>query len=353
MAEFASQSYDAVMERMLSRITDEEDKRPGSPVRDLLSPYAIELAMVYIEMDNVLNLGFIDSSYGEYVDRRAAEQDLTRKPSVVASGTLTLSGPAGTEVPAGSIVSTDDDEPVTFVTLNAVIIGDSPTQVDAVSIVGGLGGNVEAGAIVRVRGDLSGVVTVTNEASFIGGFDAETDDELIARYKEKVSRPAASGNRFDYEQWAKEVAGISDAKCYPLWNGPGTVKVVVTNSERRSPSQSVIDSVITHIGAKHPIGANVTVSGVTEVPIDVSAKITLTGKGTLAQARTEIAAGITAYFRWFAFVQSVIRYTQIGNVLLEASDVLDYEDLRINGVSSNIELQTDEVPVLGALTIEL
>lgn len=353
MAEFESQTYEAILERLKSRISDEEDKRPGSVVHDLLSPFAIELTLAYIEMDNVLNLGFIDTTYGEYVDRRAAEQDLTRKVAVKSSGTITLEGPEGTVVPKGSAVSTDGDEPVSFITVEDVLIGEFPTQVGVIAGVGGIAGNVEAGAVVRVLGDLSGIVTVSNGEAFSGGFDEESDVELIARYKEKISRPASSGNRYDYEQWAKEVAGVYDAKCYPLWDGPGTVRVVVTNGERRTPSQDVIDNVIEHIDAVHPVGADVTISGVTEVPIDVSAKITLTGNGSLTKVREDIAEGITAYFRWFAFMQTVIRYTQIGNVLLEASGVLDYENLRINGVLSNIELKSDEVPVLGVLTIEI
>lgn len=353
MAEFESQTYEAILERLKSRITNEEDKRPGSIVHDLLSPYAIELALTYIEMDNVLNLGFIDTSYGEYVDRRANEQGLTRKDAVESVGTLLLSGPQGTEIPAGTLVSTDADDPVTFFTSVDTVLGAGPTRVAAESEYGGLDGNVETGAIVHMLEDLSGIVSVTNDTPFVGGFDEETDEELISRYKEKVSRPASSGNKFDYEQWAKEVAGIADAKCYPLWDGPGTVKVVVINSERRSPSQPVIDNVTSYIASRHPIGASVTINGVTEVPIDVSAKITLTNSGELEAVKQGVRDGLTAYFKYFAFIQSVIRYTQIGNVLLEAEGVLDYEDLRINGVSANIELQSNEVPILGALSIEI
>lgn len=41
----------------------------------------------------------------------------------------------------------------------------------------------------------------------------KSDDELRDRYFEKVSLPATSGSKYHYEQWAKEISGVGDAKC--------------------------------------------------------------------------------------------------------------------------------------------
>ena len=41
----------------------------------------------------------------------------------------------------------------------------------------------------------------------------------------KVSLPATSGSKYHYIQWAKEINGVGNAKCLPLWNGNGTVKL--------------------------------------------------------------------------------------------------------------------------------
>jgi uncharacterized phage protein gp47/JayE len=351
MAQFENETFERILERMLARIPDTIDKRQGSVVYDLLAPAAAELAQAYIEMDNVLNLGFADTTYGEYLDRRAAEQGLTRKAAVKAAGQVTFSGPDGTVIPVGTRVSTEGENPIYFVTTAEGTITSGSVTVDAEAEVGGVDGNVDAGKITVVLGDLSGVVTVTNAQPFAGGINEETDEELLARYKEHVTRPITSGNKFQYEAWAKEIAGIADARCYPLWNGNGTVKVVVVNSEKRSPSASVIQAVADYIETVRTVGADVTVVGVTEVPINVSAMITLANGVTLADAEADIRARITEYFKQIAFYETTVRYTAIGNAILDAKGVIDYANLTVNGSVTNVILNDDEVPILGAVNI--
>jgi uncharacterized phage protein gp47/JayE len=351
VAQFENETFERILERMLARLPDDIDKRQGSVVYDLLAPAAAELAQAYIEMDNVLNLGFADTTYGEYLDRRAAEQGLTRKPAVKATGRLTFSGPKGTIIPVGTRVSTEGETPVYFVTTTEVTITEGPVTVDAEAEVGGVNGNVDAGKITVVLGDLSGVVTVTNAEPFTGGIDEETDEELLARYKEKVTRPITSGNKYQYEAWAKEVPGVADARCYPRWNGNGTVKIVVVDSEKRSPSAQVIQAVADHIEEVRPVLADVTVVGVTEVPINISVTVTLAAGVNPSDVEVSIRENITEYFKQIAFVDTIVRYTAIGNAILDANGVIDYSNLTVNGSVANVILNDDEVPILGAVSI--
>mgnify|MGYP001331218533 CR=1 FL=1 len=351
MAQFESETFERILERMLARLPDDIDKRQGSVVYDLLAPAAAELAQAYIEMDNVLNLGFADTTYGEYLDRRAAEQGLTRKSAVKSIGRLTFSGPEGTVIPVGTRVSTEGETPVYFVTTTEGTIVGGTVKVDAEAEVGGINGNVDAGKITVVLGDLSGVVTVTNAEPFTGGINEETDEELLERYKEKVTRPITSGNKYQYEAWAKEIAGVADARCYPVWNGPGTVKVVVVNSEKRSPSAQVIQAVADYIESVRPVNADVTVVGVTEVPIDISVTVTLSTGADPSAVETNIRENITEYFKKIGFVETIVRYTAIGNAILDANGVIDYSNLTVNGSVANVILNDDEVPILGSVSI--
>ena len=102
---------------------------------------------------------------------------------------------------------------------------------------------VPIGAVNRFPVTLPGLVSVTNEEAASGGFDEETDDELRERYFEKVSLPATSGSKYHYVMWAKEVSGVGDAKCLPLWNGNGTVKVVIINADKGAASSELISAV--------------------------------------------------------------------------------------------------------------
>src|SRR5690606_21921379 len=112
---FENETQEVILERMLQKVDPELDKREGSIVFDMTSPASIELAKAYIEMDNVLQFGFAQTSYGPYLEMRAREVGLYRKPAVKSIGELTFNGPAGTEIPAGTQVSNNDEEDLIIV----------------------------------------------------------------------------------------------------------------------------------------------------------------------------------------------------------------------------------------------
>ncbi|WP_230478800.1 baseplate J/gp47 family protein [Kingella kingae] len=62
-----------------------------------------------------------------------------------------------------------------------------------------------------------------------GGTDAESDASLLARLLERLRRPPAGGNQYDYKNWALSVDGVSSAYVYPLRRGLGTVDIAITS----------------------------------------------------------------------------------------------------------------------------
>lgn len=354
---YENQTKDAIHQRMLDATPKDIDKRPGSITYDLTGPAAIELESVYLELDGLLDKGFVikadgtASTFGEYLDRRVAEIGLTRKPSVKSTGQVTFTGPNGTTIPAGTEVATDGENPVYFVTTAAGTITNGTVTVAAEAKVGGMNGNINGGAVKIVLGDLAGIVTGTNVAPFTGGVDTESDDDLLKRYLDRVRKPATSGNANHYRQWALEIAGISDAKVYPIWNGPGTVKVVLLDADKTAPDAAKVTEVTSYIESQRPVGATVTVVGATEVPINVSVKVTLKAGSTLSQAQTQITDGLRLYLKTLAFVDPVVRYSRIANVILDADAVLDYSNLTLNGGTTNISITDGSVAVVGTVSV--
>lgn len=356
---YEDQTSAAVLERMLGNSPPDVDQRPGSVTYDLESPAAIEVSLAYSELDNVLNFGFADTATGEYLDRRASEYGLTRKPSVKASGSVTFAGPDDAVIPAGTVVSTGGDTPVYFVTLSAVTIAGPTTTVLAEAQEGGAVGNVGIGAINTMTGDLVGIVTVTNTVNFSGGVDTESDADLYARYLERAQRPATSGNANQYRQWALEVAGVGSAIVYPIWNGPGTVKVVLLGADKTAPDQSVVDAVQQYIDPTQdgrgegaaPVGPIVTVQAAVEVPINISVDCDIEPGYTEDEVRAQIESGVTAYLATLAFSDPLVRITRIANVILDVPRVIDYRDLTINGGTGNVLIADGEVAVLGTVTV--
>lgn len=350
---FESETDEIIHERMLEEIDESVDKRQGSVVHDLTRPAAAELAQAYIYLDDILTFGFAGEDMpGEFLDLRARELGVYRKPSVESIGELTFTGDVGTFIEQGARARTDGDDPIYFETTDLGTIGASGSvTIPAIAEEGGFDGNVSSETITVMLGDLSGTVEVINADSFGGGADIETDESLLERYFDRTQKPVTSGNIYHYEQWAKEVPGVGDVKVYPIWNGAGTVKVVLLDEEKKSPDKAIIEAATKHIEEFRPIGAEVTVVGADEILVDISAKLVLSDGISIVDVKSDIEEGVSKYLSSLAFVDPVVRYTQIASVLLSIPTILDYEELIVNGGSSNFEVADAEVALLGEVSV--
>lgn len=349
---FSDQTELVILQRILDAMDDDLDKRQGSIAYDLSDPAAQEFAQAYIALDRVLSYAFLNEDMpSDLLTLAASDFGVDRKPSVKAKDTVKLNGPVGQLVPIRTQVRTDDG--VYFITLTDVILTDGTAIVTVEAVEGGVIGNVDIGEIDTVVGDLAGVVSVTNEKTFDNGVDEESDESLLQRVYDKVRKPATSGNVYHYEQWAREVSGVGAARVYPVWNGPGTVKVVLLGDDKRAPSQPVIDAAFAHINAERPVGPGdgLTVNGATEISININAKLTLASGASIEEVKADIEKGVHAYLESLAFKDNLIRYTRIAAILLDIPRVVDYANLTVNGGTANVQITDEQVAVLGAVNV--
>lgn len=347
---FNEQTEQAILQRMLDGMRSDIDKRQGSIAYDLTAPAAIELAEAYINLDRTLSYAFLNEDMpSELLTAAAVMYGISRKQAIKATGSVVFSGSSGQVIPAGTQIRTDDG--IYFYTLTqSTIISDSiSVQVEAV--IGGISGNVDISEINTVVGDLAGVLLVNNAFEFTDGVDEESDESLLQRIYDRVRKPATSGNIYHYEQWAKEVSGVGDAKVYPTWDGPGTVKVVLLSDTKKSPDLSVITETENHITSVRPVGATVTVVGASEVPINIDANLTLASEADISEVKEQIETAVASYLESLAFKDSLIRYTRIAAILLDIPRIVDYTDLKVNGGMANIEVLDEQVAVLGTVTL--
>ena len=63
-------TYDVILERMLNRVSDKFDKREGSVIFDTHSPTAIELQILYLELDAILRETYGETASREFLIKR-------------------------------------------------------------------------------------------------------------------------------------------------------------------------------------------------------------------------------------------------------------------------------------------
>lgn len=338
-------TVDEILEYLLAYVPDRYDTDTGSFFSDLLKPVAVHIYLLQNKLDALQENAFAITATGEYLDRKVAEQGLTRKAGTYAKGILRITGTKGEVIRVGAKVAAEN---VLYAVDETVIIPECGyIEVGATCTTAGSIGNVKSGKINRFPVILRNLTAVENITDFTGGYDAETDSELLERYIEKVSRPNVSGNKYHYIEWAKEVAGVGDARVIPLWNGPGTVKVVITDAENQPASDKLISKVKSHIDENKPIGADVTVVSASAYTVNISVK--LTTSETDIQDRIERI--ISDYLSGEALRKAYISYAKIGSLILSADGVEDYSALRVNNGTVNISIADGMVPVLGNVVI--
>lgn len=348
---FENQTKEAILQRMQKASPEGIDTRQGSITFDLLSPAAIELAHAYIELDNVLKFGFASPQQpSEFLDLRAGEFGINRRPSERAIGEVVFTGDEDTIIRQGALVSTDEEDAIVFVTTEDGTIRQGKATIKATAVLGGSRGNVDAGRIKLVLGNLSGVISVTNPKEFKNGAETESDESLLVRYFDRVRRPSTSGNVWHYRQWAMEVRGVGDVKVFPVWNGAGTVKLSILSEDKREPNEEIIKAVKDAVEERRPVGAKVTVSPAKEVKINVSARITLTSGAILGDVKVMFASKMGKFLADLAFQTNIVSYNRIFGLLLDIEAVSDFKELTINGVSNqNLIIGEDQVAVTGTV----
>jgi len=151
--------------------------------------------------------------------------------------------------------------------------------------------------------------------------------------------------------WALESPGVGAAKVYPLWNGNGTVKVMVVGDDMQPVDDTIVTACAEYIESVRPIGATVTVISATAKEIAVAAKVVTDTSTTAFEVQEAFRNVLEEYIREIAFDAYVFSYNKVGYLLMSIPGVVDFSSLKINGDTSNVTINTDEVPVLGEVTV--
>lgn len=322
---FEMQYKDQIQQRMkeqFSKISDKADYE-GSFSRDLINANSIEFENAYAEMNLIIDAAFAFSSWGEYLTARCAEFGVDRKPSVKAKGEITFTGGQGVYIPKGSLVSVKNG--AQFETDKDIMLdGDGKGTVKITCTEVGTKGNVQAHTINNLPVSISGVTAVDNEKPTQDGADEETDEELLKRYSVIVRTPATSGNKYHYYNWAMSIAGVGGCRVVPLWNGAGTVKIIIVNAEMQSAGQDLVKAVKDYIESVRPIGADVTV--VSPAPKRMDITVDVLGKVNVDKFKTTVNKYISSKNLDMRYISAA----QIGKLLME-QNITDYRNLKLNG----------------------
>lgn len=390
-------TYEVILERMLDRVSNDLDKREGSVIWDTHSPTAIELQILYIELETIIQNGYGDTAAREFLIRRCAERGITPFPATKAilKGEFT---PANIDV-TGKRFNIND---LNYTVIEKIADGEYQVQCETVGVIG----NQYLGQMIPID-YIAGLETAELIEVLIPGEDAEETEDLRTRYFNSFNEKAFGGNREDYLEKANAIPGVGSTKVTAVWNGDirpadmiptakvrnwyeaiigtldeevalwlssvfmaaaekkltvgGTVLLTVLNSSFDAASATLIQTVKDTFDPDEnagegyglaPIGHLVNVQTVKEQKITVKTNITFDVGYGWANLQNTINETIEAYLLelrkdWANNENLIVRISQIETRLLTIKGIVDIDSTKINGAADNFTLGKYEIPVFG------
>ena len=341
---FSNQTYEAIKQRIFDNINIDIDKREGSFLSNMVSPLSEELAKAYINMSDILSLGFIEDTFDTYLDKRVSEFGVYRKQGSKAIGEIKVEGKEGAIITNGTLIKAND---LYFTVLNDIELPtDNILYVEANEV--GYKYNLLANTEFELVEKNDKVTSLINETDFKNGIDIESDEDLRKRFIKVVNNPSTSGNKAHYEEWALEVNGVSRAIVYPLWNGNGTVKVMVVGNDNKPVLEDVRKNAEDHITENMPIGCQLTVTTPTNLDATIVATIELKEGYEIEEVKQEFEAKINEYLK---SVTNEFTYSKVYGLLANIIGIEDIGTLTINGGNSNITISEDKIINISEINI--
>lgn len=343
-------TFEEILERILDRIPDSVDKREGSIIYDAIAPAALELAQMYIELDVVLSESFGDSASRDYLIRRAAERGIKPTPATkaIVKGEFNVEVGLGTRFNLGSL---------NYLVIEPITQTQCKLQCESFGRIG----NQSSGTLIPID-YVDGLESAKVTELLIPGEDEEETEAFRKRYFDSFESKAYGGNVDDYLNKTNSIAGVGATKVTPVWNGGGTVKLTILNSEFEKASTELIQTVQKTIDPKQdakgvgiaPIGHIVTVDTVQEVVVNITTSITFQDGHNFNAMKQQIINKISEYLleirkEWAKQDTSTVRIAQIEAKIVSLDGIVDIENTKINGSTSNLILTKYQVPKMGGV----
>lgn len=366
-------TYDYLLKQGLADLPDTVDKRAGSVVYDAISGAAKLLAQGYEQMKQIYTDTFAQYATGEPLELRAIENGVKPKAAVKAirKGIFVAADGEPYDVPIGARFSAiDGANSINYKVIEPMAAGLCQLEAETAGSIG----NDYLGAILPIDA-LYNLKSATLTDIIIPGSDEEDDESLRARYFDEKNAKRFGGNLVQYRSWVTDRDGIGACQIYPIWNGGGTVKISVVDSQYNPLTEELLNEVQQAIDPTQdgqglgtaPIGHRVTVTTPEAVAININAGLQIAAGFTTEQLKPLIEAEISAYIDdaridWGTpaspddndYALYVFR-SQIMAAILRVRGILNVTHLSLNDTQGDIALTEtaalQQIPKLGVVTL--
>ena len=353
---FEKETYENILARALGQIKTDVLKTEGSLIYNAVSALAFELEKLYIQLDYVLAQADPASADFENLKKMAAQRAIY--PASATPATVKVE--ANVSLPIGTRFSLKS-----FNYRIDRVINEVSHYYAAVCEQPGAAPNGLTGELIPIT-YVDGLTSVNITETLIAGSDAEGRDELFKKYMNSFLSQSFAGNVAAYKEKLTSIPGIGGCKVYPVWDGPGTVKLVLQASDYGVVSSYLIEQIqkeICPVPEKGygfaPVNHNATCESVEAVKVNVSTKITFSSGYNWGNTAEQIKAAIESYLlslrqTWKDGKETdfiTVYISKLESAVLDVQGVVDIQNTMLNTSAANLILKTNQIPTMGEVTV--
>lgn len=371
--ELEAQNFDYWLNLMLDNVSNDIDKREGSIIYDALAPAAMVSAQQSLSLANILRETYIKTAQGEFLDYRAVEHGTSRYAATNAEVKARFNDDDGNQVnvEVGDRFASIAESPIFYTVIKANNDGTAEMQAEEA----GTSANSYIGQVLPVTPNDNLAWAEITEVT-IPARDEEMDDHLRARLLNSNSWVAYGGNVADYLDMTSKIHDVGATQVYPVWNGAGTVKLVILNNDLMPASQTLTKKVKEEIDPEEsttqgyglaPIDHRVTVVAPEAFEVNITMNVTIAENANIDTIRTNIKASLEELFKslrkdW-STIDSVngrgykltVYRSKILSRVMTLENVTNATMPQLNGKDEDLQLvfsnTTSQLPVLGEVTV--
>lgn len=371
--ELEAQNFDYWLNLMLDNVPDDIDKREGSIIYDAVAPAAMVSAQQSLSLAEILRQTYIKTAQGEFLDYRAVEHGTSRYAATNTEVKARFNDDDGNpiNVEVGDRFASIAESPIFYTVIKANNDGTAEMQAEE----SGTSANSYLGQVLPVTPNdnlaWAEIVEITIPAR-----DEENDNHLRARLLNTNSWVAYGGNVADYLDMTSKIHDVGATQVYPVWDGPGTVKLVILNNDLMPASQTLIKKVKEEIDPEDketqgyglaPIDHRVTVTAPEAFRIDIAMNVTIVDSANIDSIRANIKTSLEELFKslrkdWSTInatigrgYQLTVYRSKILSRVMMLEGVANATMPRLNGKDEDLQLvfnnTTSQLPVLGEVTV--
>lgn len=341
-----TKTYDDLMKNYLSNLNGTFDTGEGTLAYIIGSCMAMELAQMYIDMQNVEDNAYADTASGDSLEKIAAFLGMERLGKTAA--VVRMEGDTIFEV--GDVFTNGETE-------YTIISKEDGYYLAECNEKGTVGNGYIGEVLPKDTVDFEKMAIVSVVAC---GEDEEDDESLRKRYKERVNCPVCTGNMAYYKDVVSSVSGVGAFKVVPVSDGVGTVKVIITDTDNEPASEDLIKYVKNVLDPEEtsgqgyglvPVGHSVTVETVEKVDIDIVVEMepSTSQKGFDKYARSYIPAIFKQMNKSWDENEKMILWDRVIEDYYLGRGATDVNVISINGQPNRIILEANQI--LGDVTI--